>query len=98
MRKIICSVYFSVCLALPAVDYATLTPDSAQLGPSPVGTVATYNCATGFYIVGPLATSASLTCEGTATLPDWNPDEIPVCAQGNLKQYLKFYGFGSAWL
>ena len=79
-------IFFSVCLALPAVDYTTLTPDSAQLGPSPIGAVATYNCDTGFYVLGTIVTSASLTCQATATLPDWNPDEIPVCAQGNMEQ------------
>jgi len=73
-----------VCLDLPQIDFATLTPASAGLEPSPIGTVATYTCDPGFYVDGTGLTSFALTCQSTASTPNWDPNNLPECTQGKM--------------
>ena len=77
-------VFFSDCPVLPGVASSVLVPDSAELSPSPVGTVATYNCDPGFFVDGTTSVSFMLTCVPTPTTAMWDPalNTFPGCIQG----------------
>ena len=77
--------FFSDCPVLPAADSSVLVPGSAELNPSPIGTVVTYNCDPGFFVDGPTpSVSYSLTCvvSGTTAIWDPAPNTFPGCTQG----------------
>ena len=78
------NVFISDCPALPTADSSVLVPSSAELNPSPVGAVATYNCDPGFFVDGTTSVSFVLTCVATATTAMWvpAPNTFPGCIQG----------------
>ena len=74
-----------MCPILPAVDNAMLQPSDAGLGPTAIGTVATYSCDSGFYVEGTGFTTQIFTCVDSIPLPIWDPTAtIPTCIQGKL--------------
>ena len=77
-------VFISDCPVLPGVDSSVLVPGSAELSPSPVGTVATYNCDSGFFVDGTNSLSFVLTCSPISTTAMWDPapNTFLGCIQG----------------